>query len=141
MATGISNNLLKQLNLLRELSQISDKVEDISEFFNQVQQLVDNDILSQEEADSLLSEYKGFINELVDNIIADEENIADNIAQTSVIETNDKVKNIAITIAGTPVILPPPVTYFTENTTLLATESSITTQVNALINKIKGILT
>lgn len=137
---GISNNLLKLLNQKRELQVLADKSDKITSSIANIQNLVSEGILSQQDVDDILSEYKSSISTRVDRLLSDLEDQANNIAQTAVVESNDKAKNITTVITGTPVILPPPTTYALENSTILDIEEDINLQVTSLVNQIKSVI-
>ena len=137
---GISDEVLKLNNIVRELSPIVSRLSDVSTYFDNIQQLVTDEIMSQVDATALIDEYKGTVQAEVDKIVAEEADKAIWTAQTGQAEANDKAEKLTTTISGLPVITPPPATWAAENVVILATIPALVVDVADLLDQITTVL-
>jgi translation initiation factor IF-2 len=137
---GISNELLKLSATVREINVIVDKLEGVVAFVTRMTDLEQLGIFLREEIEGIIDEYKAAIMAEITAIIAKKIQEANEIAQTSVAEANDKVKNITPVIAGVPVIIPPPATYIAENVQILLQVAVLTNELADLMDRIQDVL-
>lgn len=137
---GISNELLRLSTTIRELQPIVAKLGEIDSFVSSILNMVDQEIYTQQEADGIVREYKAGALQGVNDIINKFRATANDIAKTSVVEANDKVKNITPMIQGSPVITPLPVIYVGENVTILSQESVLSAQMSNILSQIQNSL-
>tara|TARA_R110000772_G_C13310332_1_gene440681 strand:- start:76340 stop:76762 length:423 start_codon:yes stop_codon:yes gene_type:complete len=137
---GISNEVLKLNNIVRELNPLVSKLSLVSTYFDNLDQMVVDEIMSQVDVDALKNQYKGTLQAEVDKIVADEADKAVWTAQTGQAEANDKAEKLTTTISGLPVITPPPATWAAENVVILATIPALVVDVADLLDQISSVL-
>ena len=133
---AISDGRTEASAVKRKLAPIVAQLDDATALFDSIQALVDDEILTQSEADGVADGYKQAVLSEVSNIQTEEGAHADDIARAGVIETNDKIEHITPIIDATPVILPAPTTYTADNVTLLSDQTSLEADVIAQITAI-----
>lgn len=136
----ISDTLFKLKRSVNEIQKIVEILPGVSAYFVALNDAVQEEALTQEEADMMKNQYKNNVLSEVSTILSEEEFNAEVVGTSSVIEANDKVKNITPTISGSPVIVPPPATYQAENTSLLSAVGSLTAQLNSMLSQINSVV-
>lgn len=137
---GVSKDLLAATATVRKLRPIVNKLKDLSDYFNDLLELVEEGVLTQKEIDEMKKDYGDSLNEFVESIIAEEKEKAEEIEESGEIEANNKVKNIVPIIQGSPVIIPEPTSYLQENNIKLSKTSQKEYEISLLKNQINGVI-
>ena len=136
-----SNGRTEASAVSRKLDPIVSQLEAMESYFESMQQLVDDEILTQEESDEVVDAYKQGIQSQVDRIQVDENALSDEIAIAGVIETDDKAEGIVpLAINGSAVISPLPSVIAAEKVTLLSDQPTLEAEVVSKLDQINNVV-
>jgi hypothetical protein len=138
---GASNGRTENSSVSRKLNPIVVQLPEITSYFNAMQQLVEDEILTQEESDVVTDAYKSTVAAQITAIEAEEEAHGVDVGNAGVIETNDACEGIvAVAANGSPVITPLPAALGIVKTTLLADEATFAAEVVAKKAQINAVI-
>jgi hypothetical protein len=125
----------------RKLQPLVDQLADMQTFFDNMQTLVDDEILTQVESDAVTDAYKSTVSDYSTEIQTEEDAHADDIETAGVIETDDKCEDlVALAANGAPVITPIPSVIAAEKVTLLSDQTALEATVTSQIAQINGVV-
>lgn len=137
---GISDNRTKASGQKEKLQVLVDALPAATAFFEDLEQMVEDELITAERKDAIIDNYKANFTAQIDVIEAEEARLAEDIAIAGELESDDRLEGITPLIMGTPVITPPPTTYTAEIVTLLADQPTLEAQVAAQIEQINEVM-
>lgn len=125
----------------RKLDPIVNQLTEITNYFNSMQTLVDDEILTQEEVDEVVNAYKAGVQAQMAEIQAEEAAHGEEVGVAGQIERSDAIEGIVpVATNGSPVIAPLPAIFAAEKVTLLSDQPALEASVEAKIAQINDVV-
>ena len=125
----------------RHLDPIVAQLDGMTEYFNAIQALVTDGILTQAEADESTNSYKQGVQDQVSEIQSEEAAHGAEVGVAGQIERSDAIEGIVpAAVHGSPVIAPLPAVFAVEKTTLLSDQATLEGEVATKIGQINSVV-
>ena len=125
----------------RKLDPIVAQLPEMTNYFNSMQALVTDEILTQAESDEVVNAYKAGVQAQVAEIQAEEAAHSSEIEVAGQIERSDAIQGIVpAAVHGSPVIAPLPAIFAAEKVTLLSDQPALEASAAAKIGQINAVV-
>lgn len=138
---AISTEFLQKKSSVLKLQYLSDQMSDINDTLSSMQSLADSGVLSSDEVNSMIADYKSQLQSTINNELSKASDEADMLSSSSESEVNAKLKSVAPVIAGVPVITDPtPIQAAADEATFLGNVVEVSDDLTTILNNLQPLM-